>query len=155
MRVAVRLCFCILGQSAPGASFGGGRRGAGWGGGGCNHAACSCGRGQRAPRAPLLRQFPPCRANLRCSGLTNFTANCSHCASVHTSTSPSRRLPPPSSASTLTQALITPPWCPRPPSKGSLLIFSPLMSFSPRLSLFPRMQQLIYCECCLLDITVG
>lgn len=43
---------------------------------------------QRAPRAPLLRQFPPCSANPRSSGLTNFTAHCPYCTSAQTSASP-------------------------------------------------------------------
>lgn len=87
MRVAVWLCFCILGQTAPGASFGADGptvlvegvqpRGV---------PLWSKGR-QRAPRDPLLRQFPPRRANPRSSGLTNFTAHCSYCTSDRTSAS--------------------------------------------------------------------
>lgn len=75
MRVAVCLCFCILGQTAPGASFGAdGPTVLVEGVQPCGVPLWSKGR-QRAPRDPLLRQFPPRRANPRSSGLTNFTAH--------------------------------------------------------------------------------
>lgn len=60
--VTAQICYRGLGQTAPGATFGGV-----WGGGGVGGAtspsstiAWHCGRGQQAPRAPLPRQIPPC-----------------------------------------------------------------------------------------------